>query len=339
MLKMQSTETERCATLGDREGAAPRSGSQPGAGRPFRMGAQSAQRVLCEGEIRPGVQISTSGVVRRRTMMGRAVAAEAVQSISHDRIEYRYRASSNLLVAYERGTRRDGETLIDGARRSTLRDFARKLTFVPAGHDYFEWHQPRTATHLMFFYLDPPEQEMRPPPHVAETRASPRVFFEDDAIWSTVVKLKRLVECPLMEDCAYFEALGEVLFQELVRLHRGAEANEPGVKGGLAAWQQRVVTAYIEEHLAEQVSLATLAQLARLSPYHFARAFKQSFGAPPHRYHTRRRIEHAKALLEDRTLSVTDIGLALGFSETSSFTAAFRKTTGLTPSRYHRMVA
>jgi AraC-like DNA-binding protein len=129
-----------------------------------------------------------------------------------------------------------------------------------------------------------------------------------------------------------------VLTQELARLHRGGDGAEPGIKGGLAAWQQRVVTAYIEEHLAEQVPLAALAQIARLSPYHFARAFKQSFGIPPHRYHTRRRIEHAKALLEDRSRSVTDIGLALGFSETSSFTAAFRKTTGVTPSRYHRTV-
>jgi len=74
----------------------------------------------------------------------------------------------------------------------------------------------------------------------------------------------------------------------------------------------------------------------RLSPYHFSRAFKQSFGVPPHRYHTSRRIEHAKLLLEERTRSVTDIGLTLGFSETSAFSAAFRKATGLTPTSYHR---
>ena len=135
---------------------------------------------------------------------------------------------------------------------------------------------------------------------------------------------------------AYFEALGAVLVQELVRSDRGSDSIESSVRGGLAAWQQRIVAAYIEEHLAEQIPLATLALLARLSPYHFSRAFKQSFGVPPHRYHTSRRIEHAKALLEERTQTVTDIGLTLGFSETSSFTTAFRRATGLTPSRYHR---
>ena len=96
------------------------------------------------------------------------------------------------------------------------------------------------------------------------------------------------------------------------------------------------MTTYIEEHLAEPILLATLAELVGLSTYHFCRAFKQSFGMPPHRYHTRRRIEHAKTLLAKPALSVTDIGMTVGFSETSSFTAAFRKATGLTPSAYHR---
>jgi AraC-like DNA-binding protein len=81
--------------------------------------------------------------------------------------------------------------------------------------------------------------------------------------------------------------------------------------------------------------LATLARTARLSVFHFCRAFKQSFGVPPHRYHTNRRIEHAKLLLAERKHSVTEVGLSVGFSETSAFAAVFRKVTGQTPSRYH----
>jgi AraC family transcriptional regulator len=88
--------------------------------------------------------------------------------------------------------------------------------------------------------------------------------------------------------------------------------------------------------LAENISLAKLAQLIQLSPYHFCRAFKQSFGVPPHRYHTRRRIDRAKALLADPNESVTSVGMAIGFSETSSFTAAFRKVSGMTPTEYRR---
>ena len=89
--------------------------------------------------------------------------------------------------------------------------------------------------------------------------------------------------------------------------------------------------------LTEQIPLATLAGLVRLSTYYFCRAFKQSFGIPPHRYHTQRRIEQAKIMLaEQQQRSITEIAVILGFSETSSFTTAFRKVVGQTPSRYQR---
>jgi len=58
--------------------------------------------------------------------------------------------------------------------------------------------------------------------------------------------------------------------------------------------------------------------------------------SPPHRYLTGRRIERAKSLLVERKLSVTEIGLDVGFSETSSFTSAFRKFTGETPTDCRR---
>ena len=126
---------------------------------------------------------------------------------------------------------------------------------------------------------------------------------------------------------------------------RNARMNEIGpsavsdMRGGLPGWQQKKLARYIEEHLAEELSLSSLARLVRLSPFHFSRAFKESFGMPPHRYLTSRRIERAKALLVKRKLSVTEIGFDVGFSETSSFTSAFRKVTGETPTEYRRSLA
>ena len=76
-----------------------------------------------------------------------------------------------------------------------------------------------------------------------------------------------------------------------------------------------------------------------MSSYYFCRAFRQSLGLPPHRYHNHRRMERAKLLLAKPAPSVTDIGLTVGYSETSSFTAAFHKTTGLTPTAFRRTVS
>ena len=284
----------------------------------------------------PSVNIAPHRTVSRSRTTWRGMGIELVKAAAQERSDYSFHSSSHLLVAYQQGVRRDGESYIDGLPRSTLRDVAKKLTLVPAGHCYREWHDPRTPTCVTYFYFDPATLRIDSSQRLSEMPLSPRLFFEDVTIWNTVEKLRQAVDVPDNINGLYVEALGTVLLHEILRLNKGNSRAEVTVKGGLAAWQQRIVTAYIEEHLSEQVSLAILARLARLSTFHFCRAFKQSFGVPPHRYHTNRRVERAKLMLAERKHSVTEIGLAVGFSETSSFTAVFRKITGQTPSRYHR---
>jgi AraC family transcriptional regulator len=291
--------------------------------------------VQSHGILSPTVNVVPHPAVSRRGMEWRGMAAELVQATSHDRVQYTFRSSALLLAAYEEGVRRDGESYVEGLARSTLRDVAKKLTFVPSGHEYREWHDPRTLTRVAYFYFDPSEFENELEADGLVPLA-PRLLFEDAAIWSTARKLSQAIQCAGAANRLYVEALGIVLLHELIRLNRGAPSGDTHIRGGLAPWQQRVVTTYIEEHLAEQISLATLAGLVRLSTYYFCRAFKQSFGMPPHRYHTERRMDQAKAMLAKRKQSVTEIGMLLGFSETSSFTAAFRKITGQTPTGYQR---
>ena len=284
--------------------------------------------------IETAVEISRPDIVKRRAVAWQGMAAEIVQATRREKIGYRFRAPLHLLVVYEQGVRLNGETFVEGLPRSTLRDCKRKLTFVPAGQEYVEWQEPRILSRTAYFYFDPARMPLDA--EGGSVEFAPRLFFENAELWETALKLTALIESGGFDNQLYLEALGVVLAHELVRLNQGARRVEAPVRGGLAAWQQRIVTAYIEEHLAEPIPLATLAQLVRLSPYYFCRAFKQSFGMPPHRYHTSRRIEHAKALLAKSTSSVTDIGMTVGFSETGSFSAAFRKATGLTPTAYHR---
>ncbi len=172
----------------------------------------------------------------------------------------------HLLAVYEQGVRRDGDTFVEGLPRSSLRDLKRKLTFVPAGHEYHERQEPRVLTRVVYFYFDPAKMPTHSENGAENAPLAPRLFFEDAALWDTALKLKRLIESGSSDNRLYLEALGVVLAHELVRLNAGAPRVDAPVRGGLAAWQQRIVTGYIEEHLGEQIPLATMAQLVRLSP-------------------------------------------------------------------------
>jgi AraC family transcriptional regulator len=287
-------------------------------------------------EARASVDFSPPEVVRRRSAALPGVRVETVQVMRHTPFEYGFRAPCHLLIAAELAERCEGETFLEGSPRSTLRDFTRKLTFVPAGHDFRGSQRPRALTRTTYIYMDPRGPLADPALRFAEVAFKPRLFFYDRDLWEITLKLKSLVENPTSIYRRYAEALGIMLTHEIVRINGdvilGAQVNS----GGLACWQQKRVSAYIEEHVADDIQLATLAELARLSPYHFSRSFKRSFGMPPRRYHANRRIERAKQLLANDQLPVTAIALDIGFSDTSTFTAAFHRLTGQTPTRYRR---
>jgi AraC family transcriptional regulator len=280
-----------------------------------------------------GITFSPPDIVRRRRAVWDGIRGDTVEITRLDRFEYGVKSPYHVLIASERAEREDGETVVEGFQRSTQREFSRKLSFIPAGHCFHGWQDPRVLARCTFLYIDPKGSLADPDLRFPEIEFTPRLFFSDSDIWETALKLKAQVENP--GSSAYAEALGSVLVHELARLERnGSEA--PNFRGGLAGWQQKKIADFIEEHLDEEISLQHLAEIAQLSRYHFARAFKHSFGLPPHRYHMSRRMERAKSLLQEHDRSVTEVGLMLGFAETSSFTTSFRRTVGVTPSDFRR---
>jgi AraC family transcriptional regulator len=279
------------------------------------------------------VQISPPDAVSRRTAKWPGMEVEIVQANRRGRIDYRSCAPFPMLVVHERGVRQDGCTIIDGLPKSTLQDCRRKLVFVPAGHKYDDWHEQRMLSRVVFFHLNPAQLAISPELSYSISSLAPRLFFQNDALMETALKLTALIESGGADHRLYIEALGVVLTHELVRINAGASIN-----GGLGAWQRRKVLDYIEEHIAEPISLAALAQLVGLSASYFCRAFRQSFGMPPQRYQSNQRIERARILLANHFASVTDVSLTVGYGNASSFCTAFRRITGLSPSAYRRNV-
>jgi AraC-like DNA-binding protein len=87
------------------------------------------------------------------------------------------------------------------------------------------------------------------------------------------------------------------------------------------------------ERYAESISLALLASEAGMSPFHFARVFRELAGIPPHRYLLRVRLGRAAQLLREG-MSVTEACYASGYSNLSHFIRTFSRAYGAAPSRF-----
>jgi AraC-like DNA-binding protein len=132
----------------------------------------------------------------------------------------------------------------------------------------------------------------------------------------------------------YAESLTDALVVHFLRRYATMRPPLRAVTGGLSPYKLRRTTAYIQAHLAQALSLATLAAVAQTSPAHFARLFKHATGLAPHQYVITCRMAHAKRLLAETDVSLIDIGLQVGCTDQSHFTALFRTHVALTPKAY-----
>jgi AraC-like DNA-binding protein len=90
----------------------------------------------------------------------------------------------------------------------------------------------------------------------------------------------------------------------------------------------------IDARYRDPLDVATLANAAHLSPAHFSREFRRSFGESPHQYLLIRRMERAAALLRNTDRSVADVCLLVGLRSVGSFTTTFGRTFGMSPTAY-----
>src|SRR5499433_4254042 len=212
------------------------------------------------------VRISPIESVKRHSKEQYGIVTESIYAPARSRIEICYEAPAHLLVLYEDGVRREGETSIAGLPPSGLRNFANKLTFVPAGHSYREWHETSTAIRMTYLYLNPTKLQKSID---ADTAYAPRAFFEDPILWATAAKLKNVIERNQPESKLYFDALASVLAHELSRSGRELARASSASRGGLASWQKRAVIGYIEEHLDEGNDPDNLPRMERSASSNF----------------------------------------------------------------------
>jgi AraC family transcriptional regulator len=159
--------------------------------------------------------------------------------------------------------------------------------------------------------------------------------FDSSAIRSGFRNLWALCEDEGAPSRLLARAAGCEILAELSRL--GGAPFGP-VKGGLAPWAEKRCLELLRARLSEDISLDELAAEARLSPFHFARMFKQSVGVPPRVYLTRLRMERTCELLETTDLSVTEIAQEVGYSSNQVLARVFMKHQHMSPTDYRRAV-
>lgn len=98
----------------------------------------------------------------------------------------------------------------------------------------------------------------------------------------------------------------------------------------------REVQHWITQHPDADLGVDALAARARLSPRHFARAFRAETGTTPGRYVDQVRLEHARRLLEDTADGVEQVARASGYGTPEAMRRAFVKTLATAPAEYRR---
>jgi AraC-like DNA-binding protein len=213
-------------------------------------------------------------------------------------------------------------------------------TFQPRGvPNHFEAKGPVTFAQIFLpdALLDSVADGLRPGSRISGSLRDDVIFKADRELNARLAAYLRAARTGGADvSRVEMEARAILIAERLLACHHGLGPAAPDEPRGLAAWQLKRVREFLREASHQRVTLAELAAVARLSPFHFSRAFRATTGVPPHRYQMRLRIERAKALLESSEKSIGEVAADVGYANQSYFARLFQAEVGTTPARYRR---
>ncbi len=192
-----------------------------------------------------------------------------------------------------------------------------------------------TSLPMMVLQLDNSKLQHIAPDHVLaieRSLESAQVTFD-----FRLAALLSAMRMEVREGCPSGRLYGESISLALLAYLAGTYATpqpSESTAAHLSPAQKRRIVDYIRANLTSNISVTEIAGLVQLSPSHFARVFKASFGMTPYRFVMQERIEGAKDLLASTRLTASQVAMAFGFSSQSHFAKVFRQFTGATPKQY-----
>lgn len=268
-----------------------------------------------------------------RVLRFRGLSLEYTRVTSAAEYEFNWTGKHHYLALHDL-VMDSGELNVAGMPGVPGGDIRDKMTYIPAGRPLSGWSKAaRRQNSFTILHFDPTLLSEETGRLFSETR--PVIYFEDSAVLSTMKKLESVIAEGLDHPDIFTETLALLAALEVGNLeNRWLLANDR--VGRLSVSQETLLRDFMETHIASNISLNDLGELVQLSRFHLARRFKATFGVPPFKYLTDRRIEIAKRLLTETTLSVEEIARSTGFIASSHLIRAFKLTVGTTPLVYRR---
>jgi AraC family transcriptional regulator len=162
--------------------------------------------------------------------------------------------------------------------------------------------------------------------------------LQDNQLGALITEIGREMELGWPTGSLYGDLLGMAFTVALIQKCSTERIQIPQVKGGIPPARLRRVLEYIEIKATQDVRLDDLARTAGLSPFHFARMFRMSMNVTPHQYLMERRVEKAKALLQDGNRTITEVATQCGYPSGGHLARVFRKIVGTTPTDWRNKI-
>jgi AraC family transcriptional regulator len=156
----------------------------------------------------------------------------------------------------------------------------------------------------------------------------------DEVVFGLARALLPSLEHPQKAHPLFLEQINLAMLAHLTHAYGGVHLPRCK-KGVLAVWQEKRAVEFLVAHVNEPFSIVELAAACQLSRSYFIKAFKESFGRPPHRWLIEYRIARAKDLLCG-DMPLAEIAVACGFADQSHMTRVFSDVVGISPGRYRR---
>lgn len=234
---------------------------------------------------------------------------------------------NHWLYVYRHGAIRSMETLIDWGPSGRVPPSPGDIWWRPTGVASSVLMQGDTAGYCEIAI---------PGRAIGDPALIPRVKYKNPLIHHLVEEISSVAGredtiAQLLTDSA-----AETLRLLILDTHTAGRRRKQDERRTLNATTQSAIVEFLSDSLDTEINLESLARLAQMPVDAFIKAFRLAFHTTPYQFLLNRRIEKAKTLLMTTSLSITEIGTAVGFSNPSHFASTFGRRVGVSPRAYRQ---